>query len=313
MFYVIAELVDDRMLNMGYRLYDIRNNTIRNLGLNETKLICNSIINSEDIIKGHLTKVNNEDSNSRYNVFTGINKKNQGVYISPDGYIIYKDNEDSLGVSKIALEEDIRISRYKSKDRLMGGKSRNLQIGKMGNNIAICGVSAPSCVRKVVIPSIVDIIEVQGLSGCGISEIQIPKNVNVVKSFAFSFNTLLKRVEFCGNKGTVDIGNYCFSNCYELEEVDLKGVKSIGSECFNFCNSLKRVIMYDGLESIGDYAFKDSGIQEVVIPKSVKHIGNDIFNRCRRIKKIKASRDIIYKIRLDMRLDRRIEVEFEEY
>ena len=56
--------------------------------------------------------------------------------------------------------------------------------------------------------------------------------------------------------GVSSIGNYAFSGCSSLSNVNLpNSITSIGSSAFNNCSNLTTIALPDGLIKIGSYAF----------------------------------------------------------
>lgn len=88
------------------------------------------------------------------------------------------------------------------------------------------------------------------------SEFIIPKSVEMIKESAFRNCRRIRKVVFEGN---VEIKDFSFCGCTNLETVEFHGV----------------------VKSIGDYAFKECAIKELVLPNGLAHIGREAFSGCR--------------------------------
>lgn len=64
------------------------------------------------------------------------------------------------------------------------------------------------------------------------------------------------------------IGEYAFSNCNYLEEINLNGVKEYGDYSFNSCYNMKIHVDLRYATSIGEYAFSSSGLKSAWIGKT---------------------------------------------
>ncbi len=90
------------------------------------------------------------------------------------------------------------------------------------------------------------------------------------------------------HQGITEIGDYAFSFCMNLTEVQIPGsVKRIGKDAFAACYSLKNVTIPTGVTRIGDYAFYEcTGISSVSIPSSVNTIESYAFSKDTNLTKI---------------------------
>ena len=89
-------------------------------------------------------------------------------------------------------------------------------------------------------------------------------------------------------EGVYALGDYSFSDCYNLEEVTMaNSVLRMGSHTFDTCKALKKVKLSTGLSEIGDYAFYAcSSLSEITIPLGVDGIGVSSFAGCASLKEL---------------------------
>ena len=80
--------------------------------------------------------------------------------------------------------------------------------------------------------------------------------------------------------GVTSVGDGAFSDCANLENVDLPvGLISIGNSAFFGCGSLKSVRIPDSVTNIGGRAFEACGrLADINIPDGVKRIGGSAFS-----------------------------------
>ena len=78
------------------------------------------------------------------------------------------------------------------------------------------------------------------------------------------------------------IGDYTFSSCEKLKEVDIPGdLLYLGRGAFERCYSLTNVIIRDGLEVIQENTFNYChSLNEVSLSHSLKQLRKGCFNSC---------------------------------
>ena len=100
---------------------------------------------------------------------------------------------------------------------------------------------------------------------------------------------------FANNSQLENIGDSAFSNCYQLQSIEIpSSVTSIGEYAFTICRNLAAVTFANNsqLENIGDSAFSlCSQLQSIEIPSSVTSIGNNAFSRCGSLTAINVAGD----------------------
>ncbi len=143
------------------------------------------------------------------------------------------------------------------------------------NNTNITSVSLPSTLTK---------IGSNAFEGCtSLSNVSFASGSKLkhIESKAFSGCTSLKAVTVPANVEI--IGVQLFSNCTNLEKVDLAGtkIKTLSQDSFYGCNKLNSVSLPDSLETIDKYAFSScSALRNITIPQNVNRINNFSFQNC---------------------------------
>lgn len=90
-----------------------------------------------------------------------------------------------------------------------------------------------------------------------VKKIVLPETITTIEKEAFQWANGLEEISFQGERLTT-IGEYAFSNCVQLAEINLPlSVKTIGTRAFNNCSSLTTLKIPKATDSIGIYAFSD--------------------------------------------------------
>lgn len=116
-----------------------------------------------------------------------------------------------------------------------------------------------------------------------ITKVVVEEGVTAIGDYAFSNCRNLTEVELNSSVLT-SIGDYAFQNAAALQTVSGSGaaaVTVIGSYAFDNCSVLTDIDVFSGLERIGAYAFSDcSALTEVTLPDSVTAMGHGAFCDC---------------------------------
>ena len=89
-------------------------------------------------------------------------------------------------------------------------------------------------------------------------------------------------------KEVVEIGQCVFSNCYDLESIEIpETVTKIGQDAFRHCESLKNIDIPNSVTEIGPEAFAHCNcLSSIVIPENITEIPIGAFSYCKRLKSI---------------------------
>ena len=121
--------------------------------------------------------------------------------------------------------------------------------------------------------------------GCGgLTNIEIPKSVTNIGTWAFSYCSNLEPKLLVYDKGTKCYG--WIGDKEKCTEVVIpESVTSIGEKAFYFCSSLTGINIPEGVTSIGASAFYYCSSLDVVIDNSKDNVkvGEDAFYRCKSV------------------------------
>lgn len=126
------------------------------------------------------------------------------------------------------------------------------------------------------------------------STLNYPIGITIVPFGNFEKNSVIRR--FFAPSTLRIIGENAFSNCANLEEVNLaEGVTTICPSAFSGCRNLKKLTLPSSLRVIGENAFACcTSLEEVVLPKGLYCLGNTAFSGCETLKKLKVPLDITF-------------------
>lgn len=101
--------------------------------------------------------------------------------------------------------------------------------------------------------------------------LNLPSTVYSLYDYAFSGNTKLKEIH-CSNS-YIQIGNYAFRDCANLETLDFGNIISVGQYAFTSCLKLENLSL-PNVTTIGNHAFTNSGLKSVLFGQNIKTINN---------------------------------------
>ena len=115
----------------------------------------------------------------------------------------------------------------------------------------------------------------------GLSEINIPNNVETLGESCFSYCSNLTNITF-NNTIITRIPDECFSNCTSLLSITIPdSVTSIGMSCFAYCTSLLFITIPDSVTSIKYGCFEGcTSLQSITLPVNLTQITGTMFSTC---------------------------------
>lgn len=159
-------------------------------------------------------------------------------------------------------------------------------------------------------------VEAEGFAGTHIVKLIVPATIEKIGVAAFSYNRLLKSVEFEEGSNLKELSRgafgYCsalkevrlpdglekisemaFESCTKLESVNMgTSLEIIADKAFEHCNSLDGVVFPETLKEIGAQAFYETAVSAIVIPDSVEKIGYSAFHTCTSLKTLTVGKGV---------------------
>ena len=158
--------------------------------------------------------------------------------------------------------------------------------------------------KHIELPTGVTEIGQHAFEYTAIEEVTVPAGVTRLEEYTFYYCKYLKKAVL--PDGITFIGNSCFSECYELLDVNIPAnvetigdyafyrnekrntpivfpatLKTIGHHAFRDNHRLKNVTFNDGLETIGSWAFSDcNDIESITLPETVTTMYDRAFQSC---------------------------------
>ena len=157
--------------------------------------------------------------------------------------------------------------------------------------IADCAFNSCEMLEEVELPSNLETIGEGAFTWCPkLKKITIPKSIIVLGEDVFSACYGLKEVVFESGCSIESIPSYAFSECYELESINIPdSVKTIERSAFYECYVLREVHLPKSIEDINSWAFAYcSKLLSVTIPQECTdiYIAYDAFEECRSLLEI---------------------------
>ena len=115
-----------------------------------------------------------------------------------------------------------------------------------------------------------------------VRSIECPASLEVIGQCAFFYATELKSVTFAPNSKLKTIGEQAFSDCTNLETIELpNSVDSIGVNAFVLCENLKKITIPTGLRKLSRSTFMSCfNLMKVKFPETLKEIDETCFANC---------------------------------
>ena len=114
------------------------------------------------------------------------------------------------------------------------------------------------------------------------------KGIDKIISYAFYY--LDKMTSVIIPKEVQVINSYAFYSCAGLTKLEFEDgskLKTIGTNAFYWCSKISDIVFPEGLESIGNNCFTGcSGLQNVVFPTTMKTFVSSCFMNCSALKKV---------------------------
>ncbi len=147
--------------------------------------------------------------------------------------------------------------------------------------ICVSAFEGCSGLTHIDIPASVNIIRDHAFSGCdNLRSITIPDAVSVIESHTFFKCKNLRSLSM--PKKLRSIGEFTFYGCENLTEFPIPdGITKISASLFYGCKSLNAINLPAGITSIGSNAFYDcSSLTDIIIPEGTTSIGSYAFHGC---------------------------------
>ncbi len=141
-------------------------------------------------------------------------------------------------------------------------------------------VEIPEQIRDEEVFTVIGISE-NAFSNAHLKSLVLPLTLQYIGDYAFSECHQLESVDMESSK-VAFIASGAFSNCTSLESIKLPATLiSIGDHAFSGCTSLGNLTLPDGITVIGAEAFSGcSTLSLLTLPDSVTDIDNSAFNNC---------------------------------
>ena len=147
--------------------------------------------------------------------------------------------------------------------------------------ICVSAFEGCSGLTSIDIPASVNIIRDHAFSGCdNLRSITIPDAVSVIESYTFFKCKNLRSLSM--PKKIRSIGEFTFYGCESLTEFPIpEGITKINTSLFYGCKNLSSINLPVGITSIGSNAFYDcSSLTKIDIPEGTTTIGSYAFHGC---------------------------------
>lgn len=164
--------------------------------------------------------------------------------------------------------------------------------------------------KDLEVPESITKLKDYAFSYCSsLENVKLHNNITSLGDFIFSDCTNLANIEFSENPDFTygssifagctslteiripanmkQIPSGTFSNCRNLEIVNLNDITSIGEKAFYYCKNLTNIELPESLVEIGPNSFYGSGLTSVIIPAQVERIEKNAFDNCSNLSEVK--------------------------
>ncbi len=174
--------------------------------------------------------------------------------------------------------------------------------GKTGNTYTIpSGVTSVGCgafaysknIRTVTFASSVEEIGEKAFYTGGLTSLNIPASMNIIRNNAFSYCEMLSKLTIA--EGLESIGYEAFSNCKVLDTLRLpNSVKWVDTAAFSTCGALKYASLSDSMVVINSLTFFGcDSLSYVNMPDSLNLMGENVFTFCNRLNSITIPKNVL--------------------
>ena len=138
--------------------------------------------------------------------------------------------------------------------------------------------------ENVIIPESVTFIDEYAFSNCyALKTVKLPINLQRINSGAF-YSSGISEIELPENLNSV--GSHAFYYCENLTYIKIpSSVKIIENAAFSNCTNLSAVTLNEGLVSLGDGSFSYTDLSEIVLPSSLVTCTTPFYG-CKNLKKV---------------------------
>ncbi|MDE6010765.1 MAG: leucine-rich repeat domain-containing protein, partial [Muribaculaceae bacterium] len=120
------------------------------------------------------------------------------------------------------------------------------------------------------------------------STLVIPASVTALPPFCLAGCEGLKRVEFAPGSRCRGIGEYCFAECIDLEEIILPvSLAELGEGVFRECRALKRLNLPAGITRLPkEMCHRCIALEEIALPASLREISSFALAGCEALREL---------------------------
>ena len=182
-------------------------------------------------------------------------------------------------------------------DNVEAGNNKYIQIPnkKSINNVEKYAFSSLGLMRRplkcIIIPNNIKSLGEFAFADSKLEIVNIPKSIEVIKSYAFNDCENLKYVLF--SYGVKQLGDGAFNTCKSLTHIQLPdSVTNIGKYLCSECYNLSSVHISNKVEAIcvGTF-YMCENLSSINIPDSVLAIQTNAFDFCHNLKEVKISKN----------------------